>query len=67
MTRIVEAGTCSAPCRVLLNGIEVHRVYACRVGSNGWVKRYTNPTRANKAGEAAKLPILRGCVEIVPL
>jgi hypothetical protein len=68
MSRIIESGINAAPCKVLLNGEEVQFVYTCRVGSNGWVKRFASPFRLNcKKDEVKKLPIQRGNVEIVPL
>jgi hypothetical protein len=68
MSRIIEAGKKTAPCKVLLNGEEVQFVYTCRVGSNGWAKRFASTFRLNcKKDEVKKLPILRGKVEIVPL
>lgn len=67
MSRKLNAETCSSPCKVLLDGIEQQKVYELRLGSNGWIKQYASPLRVNSKQEAARLPIKRGNVEIVPL
>lgn len=56
------------PCKVFIDGKEVTQVYECRIGSNGWVKRYKLPLRLNKNKDAiVMMPILRGNVQVTLL
>lgn len=65
MKRIHEAGD-TPRCKVFLNGKEVNYAFKVRVGSNGWIDAYEYPFRINsKKDEAARLPRMRGKVEVV--